>query len=75
MIVVSNSTILIRLTKTGKLDLLQTLFAKIIVPTEVFHEVATKGKNKPGADAVKDASWIETASVLDRIQVQLLPFE
>lgn len=72
MIVVSNSTILIGLSKIGKLDLLQKLFTKIVIPAEVFDEVVGKGENKPGADDVKNASWIETSSISDRIQVQLL---
>jgi hypothetical protein len=41
---VSNSTPLIYLAKLGKIDLLKRIFDKIYVPTEVFEEVMTKGK-------------------------------
>ncbi|MBW2031300.1 MAG: hypothetical protein JRJ03_17640 [Deltaproteobacteria bacterium] len=49
MIVVCDSTILIGLSKIGRLDLLGEVFSRISVPEEVFHEVGEKGEGKPGA--------------------------
>lgn len=72
MIVVSDSTILIGLAKIGKLDLLSKIFPKIFIPQEVYIELVEKGKRKPGAEKIKNARWIESKSVKDRTQVNLL---
>ena len=65
MIVVSDSTILIGLTKIGKLKLLREVFSKVYIPEEVFEEVTEKGKDKPGSQLIKEARWIETRPILD----------
>jgi len=72
VIVVSNSTVLIGLAKIGKLDLLRKIFSKIYIPQEVFIELVEKGKRKPGSEKIKNARWIESKSVKDRTQVNLL---
>lgn len=72
MIVVSDSTILIGLVKTGKLDLLKEIFFKVYIPEEVFKEVVERGKGKPGSKVIKEAAWIEVKPVKDKIQVNFL---
>ena len=72
MKVVSNSTVLIGLTKIGKLEILPKIFSKIYVPQEVFKELVEKGRKKPGAEKIKKARWIEARPVKDSTQVKLL---
>lgn len=72
MIVVCNSTILIGLAKIGKLELLKQIFSKIYIPEEVFREVVERAQNRPGAQIIMEAKWIETLSVKDKIQVDFL---
>lgn len=72
MIVVSDSTVLIGLAKIEKLGLLQDIFSRVYIPEEVFKEVAEKGKDKPGCQAIKEAGYIETKPVADKTQVNLL---
>ena len=72
MIVVSDSTILIGLSKIGKLDLLKEIFSKVFIPEEVFKEVVERGKKKPGYKVIKEAAWIDTKPIKDKTQVNLL---
>jgi len=72
VIVVSDSTILIGLAKIGKLDLLKEIFYKVFIPKEVFKEVVERGKGKPGYKTIKEAVWIKTKPVKDKIQVAFL---
>ncbi len=37
-----------------------------MIPRGVYEEVVVKGVGKPGADEIRDASWIETHEVADR---------
>jgi predicted nucleic acid-binding protein len=59
LIVVSNSSPLITLGRSGYLDLLPKLFGRIHVATEVFIEVTVLGAGRPGSQAVRGANWIE----------------
>ena len=61
MIVVSNSSPLIALARIRQLDLLASLFQKILIPTEVQLEVTVAGRGLPGAEEVRNAGWIEVA--------------
>jgi predicted nucleic acid-binding protein len=58
VIVVCNSSPLITLGKLGLLEMLSRLFAEVHVVSEVFHEVTVAGVGRPGAEAVRMASWI-----------------
>ena len=49
MIVVSDATVLIGLSKIDKIGLLKALFGKVYIPEGVFYEVAAGGPRKPGA--------------------------
>jgi predicted nucleic acid-binding protein len=66
--VVSNASPLITLSKVGALHILPELFGKLIVATEVFHEVTVIGAGRPGASDVQGASWIEVKSYTNAAQ-------
>jgi len=72
VIVVSDSTALIGLSKIGKIDLLKEIFSRVHIPEEVFKEVTEAGKNRPGSDAIRNAEWVEAKTVQDQTQVNLL---
>lgn len=55
MVVISNSTPLIYLSKMGELHLLKSLFAEIIVADKVYEEIVILGAGKPGSDEVRNA--------------------
>ena len=59
MTVVSNASPLITLSKVGLLQVLLALFGKVVVATEVFHEVTVAGAGRPGANDVRGVPWIE----------------
>jgi len=72
MVVISNSTPLIYLSKMGEFDLLKNLFAEIIVADKVYEEVVVQGAGKSGSDEVRNADWIKRQSVSDQAAVQKL---
>lgn len=57
--IVSNSSPLINLSAIKKLDLLKELYKEISIPSAVWDEVVVKGKGQPGAEEIKEASWIK----------------
>ena len=59
MIVVSDSSPLIALARIRRLNLLASLFERVLIPTEVHHEVTVAGRGLPGAEEVHNAGWIE----------------
>jgi predicted nucleic acid-binding protein len=61
VIVVSNSSPLIALSRIGRLDLLASFYKRILVPAEVYHEVTVDGRGLPGAEEVRKAVWVEVA--------------
>jgi predicted nucleic acid-binding protein len=61
VIVVSNSSPLIALARIGRLNLLASLYKRILIPEEVQHEVTVAGRGLPGAEEVRNANWIEVA--------------
>lgn len=72
MIVVSNSTPLIALSKINKFDLLREYFEGIYIPKEVYNEVVTRGGTLSGAEEVASAEWIKVENVKSRIAVESL---
>ncbi|HYL73254.1 MAG TPA: hypothetical protein VEU96_03565 [Bryobacteraceae bacterium] len=65
MTVVSDSSPLITLARTGCLDLLPKLYGRIYISTEVYNEVVIKGAGLPGATLPAQADWIEVRRVQD----------
>lgn len=61
--VISNSSPLMNLAIIGQLDLIKTLFGRILVPQEVWHELTVSGKGKPGSDEIQQAEWIERQEI------------
>lgn len=59
MIVVSDSSVLINLAWIQQLDLLPRLYGEVIVPMAVWQEVVADGADKPGAEEVKTAVWLQ----------------
>ncbi len=55
---IPDSCPLICLARINQLDLLPRLFAKILVPPEVWDEVTVKGKDHLGAYEVSQVTWI-----------------
>jgi uncharacterized protein len=62
VIVVSNSSPLIALARTGRLNLLASFYMRILIPAEVQYEVTVAGRGLPGAEEVRNAHWIEVAA-------------
>jgi predicted nucleic acid-binding protein len=58
LIVVSNSSPLIHLSRIGLLDLLPKLFGSVHVSRQVYEEVAVDGLGEPGSQEVAEARWI-----------------
>lgn len=65
MIVVSDAGPLIYLGAVGHLELLPAQFDRVLLPDAVWDEVVGHGKALPGADAVRDARWIDVRDVAD----------
>lgn len=59
MTVVSDSSPLVILTKLGCFNLLNRLFQRVYISTEVHREVVLTGPGLPGAAEVSNAKWIE----------------
>ncbi len=70
MIVVSDTTPLIRLASIGRLELLQEIFGEVYIPQAVYDETVTHGRKEGMAkQAVANASWIHVVEVKDRLAV------
>ena len=72
MIVVSDSSVLIALSRIGHLGLLKSLYSKIMIPQAVYDEVVQAEEERPGSAEVLAADWIEVQQVTDRVAVTLL---
>ena len=73
MIVISDTTPLIGLATIGRFDFLQRLFSQIIIPSAVYDEAVTHGRDVGGARReVSAAHWIKTVTVQDRLAVSVL---
>lgn len=69
--IVTNTTPLIALTAaTGSLDILRSLYTRVVVPYEVAEEIKAGGKDAFGLDVFEQASWLE----INRIPVVLPPY-
>jgi len=66
-----NASPLIFLARAGLLDLLQLLYAEIVVPEAVATEINHRGSNDPTAQAIANTSWLvvtQTPPVPQQIQ-------
>ena len=73
MIVVPDAGPLIYLAGVGRLELLKTLFARVVVPKVVYDEVVVAGAGLLGAAEVAAAAWseVEDADVEPSLAVLL----
>ena len=58
-IALADSGPLIAFSRINRLELLDELFLKIIVPPAIWNEVTIRGKGLPGAHEVSEVSWIK----------------
>ena len=72
MIVVSNASPLINLSRVGLLKLVPALYGAMLMPRAVWDEIVVEGAGQPGADEIKAALWIETRTVANVQLVQVL---
>lgn len=70
MIIVSNTTPLSELAKIDRLDLLHSLFAKILIPPAVYAELTAD--SHPAKIAIPAATWIETRPVNQAERIEQL---
>ncbi|MHC5770855.1 MAG: DUF3368 domain-containing protein, partial [Nostoc sp.] len=73
MIVVSDTTPLSELSKVGRLDLLQAVFGRVIIPQQVYAELTTG--DHPAVLAVKSALWLEVISISNNQLIEQLQLE
>ena len=76
MIVVSNTTPIVKLAAVGHLDLLQQLYGALLIPPAVYHEIVVVGAGLPGALEVQTLPWFQQRPVtpsglLTRLQLEL----
>lgn len=72
MIVVSDASPLIALARIERLELLRSLFGRLIIPNAVWRELVLSGDDKAGNKALLQADWVETHSVSDDTLTNLL---
>jgi hypothetical protein len=70
--VVSNSSPIIHLAKIGHLDLLHDRFGEILIPQTVYEECVIDGKARPEVTAIKQATWLRVAPVVNKDLIRLL---
>jgi predicted nucleic acid-binding protein len=73
--VISNSSPIIHLTKVGRLDLLHELYDVVVVPSAVYAECLSEGKDRVEIEIIKRADWLQVAPVSNHLLVRLLMTE
>ena len=63
MIVISDTTPLISLLKIGRLDLLEKLFGKVLIPCAVYRELTIDERFKTEADQLRHKKFIIISEV------------
>lgn len=75
---ISDSSTLIHLAGIGRLGLLKEFYGKILITPAVWVEVVAEGRNRPGAQEVKEANssgWIKVIAPTNKSVVRLLERE
>lgn len=72
MIVIADSSPLIALCRIGRLDLLNVLFGRLLIPDAVWNELTGGKPENPGTEEILSANWSERRSVVDTSLVFLL---
>ena len=74
-VVVSDTSLLIHLSRVGRLELLRALYQQILIPPAVWRETVEEGQGRAGEAEVREAAqagWIEVRPVANTLLVQLL---
>jgi predicted nucleic acid-binding protein len=71
-LVVVNTTPIIALSLIGELDLLQSLYEQVVMPSAVEAEVLAGGRDRIGISELQEASWLHTVSLQDPRRADLL---
>lgn len=69
MIIVSNASPLILLSKLGQFNLLSRLFTEVLISQEVWNEVVINGAGLPGSSDVQQSAWIRLERLRDSLQL------
>ena len=72
MIVVSDATPLISLMKINRLDLLEELFAEVVIPQAVYDELTRNPAFETEADVIMECRFIKSRRVTDERAVSIL---
>jgi hypothetical protein len=64
MIVADTGPIIV-FARIGRLALLQQVVETVIIPDAVYDELVTRGRGRPGADALSQSAWIQHQSISD----------
>jgi len=70
LLVVSNSSVIIAFVKICRLDILEKLFRKILIPEAVWKEITVE--NKPGSEKIVRADFIDVGKAGNKRLVALL---
>lgn len=65
MTIVSNTSPIINLAAIDRLDLLEKLYGKVIIPRAVYNEITVTGEGQPGDREVRTFDWIEVVDIKD----------
>lgn len=57
--IIADSSPLIALTRINQLEILQDLYAEVLVPPAVWEEITLRGIDRPGAYEISKTSWIK----------------
>lgn len=72
MIVVSDSTPLISLMKTARLEILESLFQEVFIPEAVFSELTANPEYAAEAEQIENCPFIKVVSVKEQRAVDIL---
>lgn len=59
MLVIADSTALVVFARIAEFDLLRRVYGRVTIPGAVFDEVVVRGADRPGAQEVSRADWID----------------
>jgi predicted nucleic acid-binding protein len=59
---VVNASPLIALALANRLDILERIFGRVVVPASVYREVVGQGTERPGASVIAQATWLHIVS-------------
>lgn len=72
MTVVSDASPLVSLARIETLSVLPALYPSVVLPEAVWEEVVVAGQGQPGANTIREASWVERRTVANRELVRAL---